>query len=264
MTKYGSSTKNTWNVPSIERLIKVKELYDKYGTLQLVANELGLTRERVRQLLKNGQKRRLYRYELTREKKLKSLVAQVSKDNLIKVMSFTNKLDKICSQLEISEKQFYILIRHYNINTYDVATISRRKRAIQEYMRIVELLGHHPTTTELIRIPKWRALWVRIDRYWGSIESFRKDYGIDKPKQYIHPNTQIAWTKAIESNKKRKKEKLDKVYDYFLVHNIATIWDVVRALGYTRVSTSNYFKNLLEEGKITRVGKGTLTKYKKL
>lgn len=264
MSNYGLTTKNTWNLPSIDRLLKVKELYDKYGTLQLVANELGLTRERVRQLLKNGQKRKLYRYELTRKKKLNALVNQVSKELIVKTLTTTNKLQDICMQLNISERQFYKLIKYYDLNTNDYATLARRKRALREYMGIVEDLGHHPTTTELIKRPKWRALWVRIDRYWGSIEIFRKNYGIDRPKQYIHPNTKVAWKNAIAKNRERKQEKLNKVYEYFQTHNISTILRVANSLGYTRVSTANYVKSLIELGKIRRVGSGVKTRYRRI
>jgi len=248
MSNYGGKRQNTWNVGSPKRLLLVKELYNKYGTLQLVADEMGVTRERVRQLLKAGQ----------------DLTVKVGREKLVEVLSHNSNLKNICAKLAISERDYYRLLNHYHIDSQDYIADVRRKRCLDEYTKIVDKIGHHPTTTEMIKIPLWRALWVRIDRYWGSIDSFRSEYGIDKPRQYIHPNTMAAWTKALEVNKLRKKIKVENVYDFFKIHKVSTIINIAEALGYPRVSTSNYVKFLLENGKIAKIGRGVNTKYKLL
>jgi len=242
----------------------VKELYDKYGTLQLVANEMGITRERVRQLLKAGQRKHLYIYKLTRDKKFEELVIKVDREKLVEVLSHDSNLKSICRKLNVSERDYYRLLNHYQIDSHDYISDARRKRCMDEYTKIVDKIGHHPTTTEMIKIPLWRALWVRIDRYWGSIDSFRSEFGIDKPKQFIHPNTIKAWTNALEKNRLRKMVNIDNVYEYFKTHKVSTIINIADALGFTRVSTNNYVKYLLEIGKIARIGSGVNTKYKLL
>lgn len=264
MSSYGGKQHNTWNVGSPKRLILVKELYDKYGTLQLVADQMGITRERVRQLLKAGQRKHLYLYKLTRNKKFEELLAKVSREKLIEVLSRDNNLKSICKKLDVSERDYYKLLNNYQMSPHDYATDVRRKRCLDEYTKIVDKIGHHPTTTEMIKIPLWRALWVRIDRYWGSIDAFRSEYGIEKPKQFIHPNTIKAWSIAVEKNKLRKQMKVDNVFDYFKTHKISKIILIADALGYTRVSTHNYVKYLLEIGKIARIGSGVNTKYRLL
>jgi len=58
----GGPTVTSKKKSSIERLLKVYQLYQQKGTLQAVGDEIGTSRERVRQLLKSGTEMGLFEY----------------------------------------------------------------------------------------------------------------------------------------------------------------------------------------------------------
>src|SRR3989344_5102329 len=206
-------------VPSVEqvqRLLVVKKLYDQHGTLEEVATQLNLTRERVRQLLRKGQEYQLFKYELTREKDINDLINKVSKDEFINAIKSNPKKYAVCSKLNIDIRTYYKLSKYYQIGISDYAADVRQKKYLLLYSNIVETLGHHPSTTEMNRNPNWRYTWIAIIKIWGGIEKFRREYGIDRPKYNIHPNTVLAFRKAKEKARQRKQEKISQVKDLII------------------------------------------------
>jgi len=244
-----------------EKLIKVKSLYDQLHTLQKVADELGVTRERIRQLLNKGEKQGLYEYELHRDKRFNELISNYGRDTIIEEIKHEISPPKICSTLNIHIDDFRKLLKHYDIDTKDYRDLARRSKCLKEYSKIVDELGTHPTTTEMNLRPSWRAIWARIDRYWGSIESFRKEYGIERPKHRIHANTLASFQNNIIKNKENKRIKMNNLINQICVRGPIGISEICAAIGISTQSAANYIKELLFNKTIAKQGAGRNTKY---
>jgi hypothetical protein len=198
----------------ISRLKEIKKMYDKYLTLQKTGDELGLTRERIRQLLKKGEKLGLYTYLNTwkrKEKKLKELTKKYNKNILLNVVKDIYGSNKICKKLDLKKHELKYLLNYYDIDCSEYYKLMSMKKYIREYSQIVDNLGHHPSTTEMNRRKEWRSVWSGIDRYWGDMETFRRDYGIEKPKHELNPRTKIAFKNYLQK-KELDVKKIKKIY----------------------------------------------------
>lgn len=162
----------------IERLLNVYHLYQTRGTLQRVGDEIGLSRERVRQLLVKGTEFGLFEYkpsfeiDIPREK----ILADYGRLLTLKGVAQANRispcrLDRLLKEHRIADSE----LEEIRINT-------KKAICVEAYEETVRALGHHPTTTELQRFAKTRSLAARIRRCWGSIEAFRSDRGISLPR----------------------------------------------------------------------------------
>jgi DNA mismatch repair ATPase MutS len=174
----------------IAELKQVKELYDKFLTLQKTAEQLNISRERVRQLLNEGEKYCLFQYKLSSETKFKELLQRYDRKTLIKEIKLLKYPSKICPKLHIKRSEFKKLVKHYNINLltidykdYYLEILEKKKsKYLAKYYQIVDTLGHHPSTTKMSTKKEWIVVWRMILHYWGSMANFRKEYGIEKPK----------------------------------------------------------------------------------
>lgn len=162
------------NHSTVERLMEVYSLYEKGKSLREAGKKLGLSCERVRQLLRKGAAIGLFKYEppkaplLSREKILKDYqrflkMAKVAKTNHIS----TNYLSKLIVLHGISDEDLEAVRRE-----------GRRSQCIKRYDALVRRHGIHPTTTELNRSKSTRSLAFAIRRSWGSLEAFRKERNI--------------------------------------------------------------------------------------
>lgn len=162
------------NHSTAERLMEVYSLYEKEKSLRTVGKKLGLSFERVRQLLEKGSAIGLFEYKppkaplLSREKILKDYKkllnrSQVAKANHISV----NYLSKLIAQYRITDE-----------NLEAVRAEGQRIQCIKQYDALARRLGYHPTTTELHRLKSTRSLAFKIRRSWGSMEAFRKERNI--------------------------------------------------------------------------------------
>jgi len=162
------------NHSTLERLMEVYSLYEQEKSLRGVGQKLGLSWERVRQLLKKGAAIGLFKYEppkaprLSKEKILRDYqkllkMAKVAKKNHVSV----NYLSKQIAQLGISDEELQA-----------VRAEGRKLQSIKQYDALVRKRGVHPTTTELNRSKATRSLAFNIRRSWGSLEAFRKERNI--------------------------------------------------------------------------------------
>lgn len=160
---------------------KCHELYKKGGTLKYVAKKTGLTRERIRQILVRGMNNSLFGYTprgYTYIPKQKLIDDIIRFNNLSKVASY-NKVSKVC----LERMLFSYGINRKKIN--DLIFLGHKRKLINEYLKVKDELGHHPTTTELQAKPKWRALEARIRRTWKSIRGFREELNIPPPPPFV-------------------------------------------------------------------------------
>lgn len=250
-------TKNQRN-----KLLLIKQLYDNYGSLQKVADDLNITRERVRQLLLKGDYYKLYDYTPTRQRKFSRIKDKISLEVLIGILKNETNRFKICDILSISMKDLYKLISLYGIDFEDYRQDFRQRKFLMRYSNIVDKLGHHPSTTEMNNRPDWRSTWMGIDRIWGSIEGFRRQFGIERPPYNIHPNTLVAWRKSVLARQKAKQEKLNKVLGFIKSSNrpmdIKTITEAVKL---RKQMVYMYLVELRDKGAIETTGSGIYMRY---
>ncbi|UCB57564.1 MAG: hypothetical protein JSV30_02985 [Candidatus Omnitrophota bacterium] len=260
-------TKRTIDKKKLERLRMTKEIYDKCHTLQKTADELHITRERVRQLLRKGEKLGLFKYELYKQKKreqergesrnkLKDLMNNYDRISLINEIKMLISPSKICMKLNIAKDDFDRLLKHFNIDYQEYQRLARLGQCLAQYSLIVDTLGHHPTTTEMCSRKHWRGIWSKIDRYWGSIDKFRKEFGIEKPKFKIHPNTLIAVKKVAERKRLNKKERKEKMLNLIQREGPISRKVIIAKLGFKTAALDNYIKELLAERLLTRINVG--------
>ena len=180
------------------KLIEVNNLYLQHKTLQKTADSMGVTRERIRQLLETGERYGLFRYVTSRQQRLAELIQRISREDIIVGIVNLEKTFEICTKYKISLTEYFGLIKHYQIQTRDLYLEGKHKKYLLMYSRIVDILGHHPSTSELQHSNRrWRYLNVAICKLWGSIDKFRREYGIDKPPHKFSLNTKAAWQERI-------------------------------------------------------------------
>ena len=244
------------------RYQQVKEMYDRLGTLAKVGKELNISRERVRQILARGTNYGFFSYEPIKGKEnIKKLIQELTREDLIKDIQLLNSKTTLCLKFNINERYLEKLLEYFNIDLKDYQKAARMGRYIQKYSKIVDDLGYHPTTTEMNSRRGWRGIWSGISRYWGNFDNFRKEFGIDKPKMRIHPNTLVSWRKMIEKKKLIKKEKKEKVLNLIREQGPISLKFVCEKLDFSYMAILNYANELLGEKLIDRAGSGNQVKY---
>jgi hypothetical protein len=155
-----------------ERLLKVFHLYRKEGTLEAVGKKVGLSRERVRQLLVKGSAAGLFHYESSHRYR-----PFLSREKILGDYRIFLKLYSVAMANGVSLGHLKKLILFYGISKKELDDIQldRHKfRCVEEYIRFFVKLGHLPNTTELQR-GSGAYLSQKITKLWGSFGAFRKE-----------------------------------------------------------------------------------------
>jgi ribosomal protein S14 len=163
--------------PKIQRLLYVNRRYQELGTLAGVGRELGLSRERVRQLIQSGVNLSLFEYRKRKELP----VINLSRESFLEDFQNLLQLRLVAKKNGISLRQLNQLLKAYGISHQELETAKfqgHQIKTILEYYTLVNQKGHHLSTTDLQRIPGGRYLSFKITRLWGSIQKFRKDLRI--------------------------------------------------------------------------------------
>ena len=245
----------------INRYMECFKLYREGGTLEYVGTKLNLTRERVRQILNKGENYNLYEYETNSKRHFEELLNTFTRERLINEIKILISPKKVCLKLNLSENDFRKLLDYFKIDLNDYRLAARMGKCLNGYSKIVDTLGHHPTTTEMQHNPVWRAIGVRIWRFWGSMEKFREEYGIEKPDYRLHPNTRLGWNKSVEERVLVKKQKKDIVREFIQANGSVAPREIMAKLNLKSAATSIYLSELLSESKIQRIGIGNQSRY---
>lgn len=238
------------------RFQQVKEVYDRLGTLEKAGKELGLTRERIRQILSKGEKLGLFEYRRPGVN-LKSLKQELTREVLIKDIESLCSEIKICVKYSINKKKLKSLLRHFGIDFKEYQRATRAGKYMKWYSKIVDDLGYHPATTELNSRPEWRKVWVGIDRHWGNIDNFRKEFGIQKPKHRLPP----GFTALIEKRKAAGEANRNNIIELLKTKGMLSLKEISAELGLSNGNVYNYLSKFRENGIIEQVGKGNKVKY---
>lgn len=236
----------------------VRKLYLELGTLRKVANKMGITRERVRQLLKRGEEYNLFEHESYGQIKLKELVSKCSRDNLMRAIKTSVWSEKICSQLGMEKADFEKLLKYYKIDYTEYRRAASMGRYITRYSQIVDTLGHHPSTTEMSRKSEWRSTWAGISRLWGNLDSFRKEYGIEKPKR-TWPH---KFQERLHKLKKLREERTQNILNLIKTNGMLSRAELALALNMNTANLYNgYLYPMSKSGVVKLVGNRSNAKY---
>ena len=192
---YGGINKDNNGIPSkkLRRLSNNKinfsktifQLYKEHGTLEKVGKEVGLTRERIRQILKRGNRYGLFKYPIKKELISCSFLINYykNKEELLNELSDCFRKYEMLQTLNTDKVNFTRLLDHFNLDIRDVQIYSKKKKLKIQYDEYVENIGYHPRTTEMREDKEPRNIWVKITRYWGSMANFRQEFGYPVIKQ---------------------------------------------------------------------------------
>jgi len=127
------------------------QLYKEHGTLEKVGKEVGLTRERIRQILVRGNRYGLFEYPIKKDLISYPFLIKYykNKEELLNELSDCFKKDEMLEILSINKTNFNKLLEYFNLTLNDIVIYSKKKKLKIEYDRYVEKIGHHPTTTEM-------------------------------------------------------------------------------------------------------------------
>jgi len=236
-----------------EKLKNVYALYQNLGTLEAVGHHLGVTRERVRQLLEQGNKWGLFNYtprnypfvpkeKLIADYKKASNLGAVARLNGVSV----NYLQKLLTAYSVTER---------HLESY--RTEARKAECIEGFNRIADEIGHPPTSFELQRARKGRALYNRITRLWGSIRTFRAELSIPRPRRirphWLEPLREIALIKRMQH--------LDTLRDVLSTTVPLSIGDMCNETNFGANRVRRLVALLNATGEVRRIGEATNTKY---
>lgn len=163
--------------PKVQRILSVHQRYQEIGTLAGVGRELGLSRERIRQIIKGGALLGLFEYH----KPVKLDLIPLSKKKIMDDYRNLLQFQLVAKNNDISIYQLNRLIKRHRITTIQLQTVRKEGnqiKSILHYFSFVRKLGHHPLTSELQKTNEGRYLSYKISKLWGSIHAFRKDLRI--------------------------------------------------------------------------------------
>lgn len=245
----------------VEKLHQAYNLYQEKGTLEAVGRHLGLTRERVRQILVKGTQLGLFEYKpfdypyIPREKILEDYKSLLN-------------FNAVAMANNISATYLSKLFTAYNITQKELGSVrivAHKQRCIDKYKLIMNELGHHPTTTELQRSKSWRYLSIKIPKLWGSFNAFREELKIPKPP---HGSPSFSEdTRKWREHKQRlaliaRMEHLDRIRECLNASGLVALIQIAYKciLGVPRTRTLMHL--LIATGEVVAEGRGAHTQYR--
>ena len=244
-----------------EKLISIKNMYEKFGTLQEVATRMELTKPRVWQMMKRGHRLGLFHYVINRKHKLNQLTKSVSRDNIVNLIKKGYRVSEICSELSLRPPELNTLRDFYKIRLKSNTRLAKRERYLGKYLEFVTRLGHHPSTRELVKSKTGRSLYGNIWMYWGGINNFRKINNIDKPGFRVTEKFKQGRRKSVRGKQLGKMERLERVRDFIKSNGKVSSKDIRAALNLRISTTILYLKELVENRTIKTDGEARSRKY---
>lgn len=242
-----------------QKILETKRLYDELGTLAAVGVKLGLTRERVRQLLAKGDNYGIIEYKTSYLKKFDGIATKINKKDLEKLYIEYGSTKEVKNfikdkfNIELSNEHIKHLLNLYKIDLDYLNDQHRRHRCFTEYNTMVQEIGFHPATTIMSKRNNWRALWSRITRLWGSMDNFRRAFGIPIPQKgnpRFLEDIQEAKELFLEEKRKIRSEKLKRILEYINNNSPASRSQIQKFIGLSYMGTVRHLEELIKKDKI--------------
>lgn len=249
---------------------KVFRLYNEKGTLESVGNILGLTRERVRQILKKGSNHRLFKYPP--KKKSEELIDCDfllkyfnTREEVSEELSTVGKKSEMLNLLGTDETQFNELLKYFDLTLGDIKRYAKKKECKIEYDNYVKKIGYHPATTEMRDNRSIRNVWARITRYWGSMVEFRKEfhYPMVKPgNPRLREHTREWFQKKSAAAMLKRKIQMEMIRVNLSETEVMSKRELAHACNIDEQICLILLNLMIKKGDIIRVGSGARTVYK--
>jgi hypothetical protein len=171
--------------PKVQRLLLIYRLYQVKGTLENVGKQVGLRRERIRQLLNNGERLGLFEY-----KKPELSLPSIPKEKLIEDYKNLLQLGLVAKNNKISLHQLKQLVKYFQITGKELEATrlkGHKLKSILLYYTYVKSFGRHPSTAELQKTSEGRYLSWKITKLWGLFHTFRNELKIQFPAKKFIP-----------------------------------------------------------------------------
>lgn len=237
----------------INSIMEVFKIYNESSSLEDAGQKLSLTRERVRQILKEGTDLGLINYK-GKDSKLSYLIETYPRTKIIQSLITRKNKKQALESLNLNLKDAKKLFRHYEIKKTDYYEDKFRAKYLKQYSKIVVKFGRHPSTTELQASNQGRALYNAISRVWGSFQRFRDEFGIIKEKHFVTLQAEDKWKKAInkgrETRLKFKEEKKLKLLELIKEQGIVKRSQLAKQMGLSHSCIFNYLNELEQNGLI--------------
>jgi DNA-binding CsgD family transcriptional regulator len=162
------------NHSTVGRLMEVYQFYREEKSLRRVGKKLGLSPERVRQLLKRGSEIGLFKYRPLRPPLL-------SRQKILKGYRRFLTRNQVARANRISTHYLSKLMALHHVTKSDLETIRQeewRRQCMEQYRVIAVRLGHHPSIAWLQQLKSTRSLAFKIRRLWGSLGAFRSELSV--------------------------------------------------------------------------------------
>jgi len=227
----------------IKKLQVAEETYNRCGTLEAAGKKLGITRERVRQLLRDGKRYGITDYQPSRKRaktRFEELQIVLPCSTLFNELVKNIDKKKICNKYGINGGELRKLIKNYRIESSDIIHERAKKRYAKLYGKIVENLGYHPATTEIQKTRKWRYIHAGICNHWGNFEKFRKEFNIEKRAHKF--SDKFFEARKIKSIK--VKNRLNEIVNFVSKHDGLSSRKIAKKLNVKQVTLSNDLSKL--------------------
>lgn len=248
-----------------QKAIEVKKLYDTLGTYETVARALGITRERVRQILEDAAEREWLFHETKHDQKRKFLTDRLPKEKFVTELLAHGSIQKLAKRLGMKANNIKELANQYNVDVSELRERYLIKKVLRQYEEMVNELGYHPTTTVMQRNKKWRSLNSRICHIWGSMNNFRREFGlpIQRPgnPHFVEDvaRARLERRKRAELRRARRKEC---IVNAIKTLGYAQTAIICRQTGIKSATLYELLKELISENKLVREGSGHKTYYR--
>ena len=163
------------NSDSLQRIYSIHKLYMAKRSLAEVGREIGLSRERIRQLLEKGERLGLFKYKGL----YGTIDLRVTKKKILEDYEKTLQLGKVAERNGLSIYGLNRLISHYHITSKRLSTIRlkiRKERCFIEYRALVDSLNHKTGRMNLRQSEIPRKFYSKIIRLWPSFSGFQRDF----------------------------------------------------------------------------------------
>lgn len=248
-----------------QKALEVKKLYDTLGTYEAVARALGITRERVRQILEDATEREWLFHETKHDQRRKFLTDQLPKGKFVTELLAHGSIQKLAKRLGMKADNIKELANQYNVDVSELRERYLRREVLRLYREMVNVLGYHPAATVMQRNKKWHSLNSRICRIWGSMNNFRREFGLPIPRlgnpHFVEDvaHARLERKRRAEQRKEERKEcivNMAKTFGYVQTKIIRT------RIGIKNATLYPLLNELISENKLARERSGIKTCYR--
>lgn len=248
----------------LSKALGIKRLYEELGTYEAVGKRLGVSRQRIAQIIEQLETRWGMFIVPPRERARQALLEKFPKELLMELVRRCGTIRKFREKHSLSTKEFHYLLVAHAIDRSELEQDLALRRTLTEYEEMVRELGWHPSTTIMQQSRKWRALYARIEGKWGSINRFRRHYGYPIPKPgnpFFREDMERGLRRRMARLKGERDRKKEDILAFIRRRGGARP-RVIRAECQVKPSWLwPLVRELVNEGKVLRAGQGNQIVY---